>query len=208
MHIGILGDGRYAIWIWDTRQIIGSGKCDPTKVAGSPAKDNHKPLSGKNAEDFVFKNGSGQRATPETARYVVLQPNRLLFAGTSDSAIRAAKSVSAKYCAAHIVMLDKIELTDLKEYKGVHGFLAADSGRTVADVIVIQSSDDGQKLQKAKQQLDKGNCKPMPNLANNIAFAYDDYSSILFDGRDKDTYKRLRQIVRGQGRITTGRMFV
>lgn len=55
LHIGILDDGRYAIWPWDTREIIRRGKCDPTKVTGTPAKDNHKPLSGPHAEDFVVK---------------------------------------------------------------------------------------------------------------------------------------------------------
>lgn len=62
LHIGI-ADGQYAIWVWDTRQIVGTGKCSPYDVVGTPAKDNRKPLSGQNAENFSFERQRKQRAS-------------------------------------------------------------------------------------------------------------------------------------------------
>lgn len=54
LHIGFYimrGDKvYYAIWIWDTREIVGNGELNYIDFNGSNAIDNHKPLKGKNAE--------------------------------------------------------------------------------------------------------------------------------------------------------------
>lgn len=145
-------------------------------------------------------------ATPDTARYVVLNPTRLLFASTSDAAIRAAKPVSAKYGVVHIVMLDKIKLTELKDYKGASGFSVTDSA-TSGGVVTIHASDNKQKLQKAKKQLDDSDHKPVPALTNNLVFAHNDKSSILYDKRNAMTHIILRNsFSKRAGKSVTGKL--
>lgn len=71
LHIGILDDGRYAIWVWDTRQIVGTGtgcKAWP----GVKAADNHQPLKGKNAEAFVFSQGRGGAKVSDDSKCILM----------------------------------------------------------------------------------------------------------------------------------------
>jgi hypothetical protein len=46
----------YAVYVWDTRQIIDSGSTNTklSDVIGESANDNHKQLTGHNAEHFIF----------------------------------------------------------------------------------------------------------------------------------------------------------
>lgn len=49
------GESMYAIYVWDTRQIVETGKCKPSACDDATrALDNHKPLVGEYADLFDF----------------------------------------------------------------------------------------------------------------------------------------------------------
>lgn len=77
LHIGISSDGHYGIWIWDTRQILETGKCDADKVNGTPAKDNHKELVGEHAELFKF----GRSTADSSQNYILVRGFRWYSGG-------------------------------------------------------------------------------------------------------------------------------
>lgn len=65
LHVAIImpkdrGWAIYAIYVWDTRQVIEEGRkpiwdAHVEHLVGTPAKDNHQPLQGLKTYDYLFK---------------------------------------------------------------------------------------------------------------------------------------------------------
>lgn len=67
----------YAIYVWDTRAIVEASVCkgEISVVKGTSAKDNHKPLTGKQADDFNFAFGVVGKADTIDKVMQVVQSN-------------------------------------------------------------------------------------------------------------------------------------
>lgn len=203
MHIGIQS-GKYAIWIWDTRQIVGTGKFsgDISKLQGTAAKDNHKPLVGEHADAFVFGK-RGARTTPANALFVITGSDNIIFASSSDKAISAAKRVADNYSFCLVTPISDIRLGKNPVYDcpGGSAMLYTDQGgshgipgQAAKSSVLITEDMEDDELQDAKAELDKSNAKPVPELVKNIAIALNNEDVIAFDKRDKATVRFFRDV--------------
>lgn len=55
MHIAVTDSNEYAIYVWDSRQVLETGKLSKLPAQASIANDNKKPIVGKDAEKFELE---------------------------------------------------------------------------------------------------------------------------------------------------------
>lgn len=120
MRCGILESGAYAIWVWDNRECLSTGKTNPAaytkKFAGVPiARDSHEPLTKWKGGDAktevieeineIFKGAAnkGPKANKDNAKFfgAILSrdgiPVFTVFGFTKDEVLNQLNALNERY---------------------------------------------------------------------------------------------------------------
>jgi hypothetical protein len=84
LHCVMTEDGKFAIYVWDSREIVESGRFESMHVMGYKVnvKDSKLPLKGKGAEKFPFKPaGKSGKSGKSEAFYALVTPIEQKVAG-------------------------------------------------------------------------------------------------------------------------------